>query len=440
MKKALVLLTLLAVGLCGEINSASAAGFRRGSGFSEGDFLLDKYSVIFEALDADPTTPRANHMNLYLKDDAGTLKLYTKDPAGTVTALGAGGGGGSSIIFDIGDDGGNDSTALGEIATTNDTNAIFTEVSADKLLIDLSKNWPKADNVKDADFGDITVSSGAWNLDTDSVSANELNGAGVESEMEGLIDLQDLQGTVTDAQVPNTITIDLATLATTATTANAGDSATAFFPAGTIEHERGGLEADINAYDGLIGITGGATYNLTGTTTQIPIFDGAGAPTVAALSGDVTMTNAGVVTIGADKVALTTDTTGNYAAGDAEAGAALTGDSATSFFVAGTLENARLDSDIEAIGNNSTSGLLTRTGSGTVSARTITAGTNITVTNGDGVSGNPTIAAAVGATTLAVARRPTVSWSATSSARAARPTSTRRRKRTRPPTRKSSAS
>ena len=81
-----------------------------------------------------------------------------------------------------------------------------------------------------------------------------------------------------------------------------GDSATAFFSAGTIEHERGGLEADVSAYDGLIGITGGATYNQTGTTTQIIIFDGAGAPTSAALSGDVTMTNGGVVTIGNDKI------------------------------------------------------------------------------------------------------------------------------------------
>ena len=93
-----------------------------------------------------------------------------------------------------------------------------------------------------------------------------------------------------------------------------GDTATAFFDAGTIEHERGGLEADVNAYDGLIGITGGATYNQTGTDAQIIIFDGAGAPTSAALSSDVTMTNAGVVSISADAVALTTDTTGDYVA------------------------------------------------------------------------------------------------------------------------------
>lgn len=194
------------------------------------------------------------------------------------------------------------------------------------------------------DGGDLASGTvTAVQLGTDSVSADELNATGVEAELEAVLDLESLQGAVTDGQVPNTITIDLAT---TATTATAGDSATAFFSAGTIEHERGGLEADISAYDGLVGITGGATYNVTGLTTEIVIFDGAGAPAVAALSGDVTMTNAGVVTIGADKVALTTDTTGNYAAGDGEAGAALTGDSATSFFASGTIEDARLPSSM----------------------------------------------------------------------------------------------
>jgi hypothetical protein len=40
-----------------------------------------------------------------------------------------------------------------------------------------------------------------------------------------------------------------------------------------------------------------------------------------------------------------------------------------------------------------TSGVIARTGSGTVAARTITAGPGIAITNGDGVSGNPTITA-----------------------------------------------
>jgi hypothetical protein len=66
------------------------------------------------------------------------------------------------------------------------------------------------------------------------------------------------------------------------------------------------------------------------------------------LTGDVTTTEGAVATtIAANAVALGTDTTGNYAAGDAEAGAALTGDSATSFFASGTLENTLLDADLQ---------------------------------------------------------------------------------------------
>lgn len=77
-------------------------------------------------------------------------------------------------------------------------------------------------------------------------SANDLDEVNVEVELEGVIDLENLQGAVTDGQVPNTITVDLATVATTATTANAGDSATAFFSTGSLEDAivDGSLEAD----------------------------------------------------------------------------------------------------------------------------------------------------------------------------------------------------
>lgn len=102
--------------------------------------------------------------------------------------------------------------------------------------------------------GSGLTSIGASALTTDSVSADELNATGVEAELEAVMDLQDMQGAVTDAQVPNAITVDLAT---TATTANAGDSATAFFSSGAIERERGGTAADTSAYGaGLLGSDG----------------------------------------------------------------------------------------------------------------------------------------------------------------------------------------
>ena len=51
-----------------------------------------------------------------------------------------------------------------------------------------------------------------------------------------------------------------------------------------------------------------------------------------------------------------------------------------------------LDSDLTALAGQTGTGLLVRTGTGTMSARTITGGTGISVTNGNGVNGNPTIA------------------------------------------------
>ena len=54
-----------------------------------------------------------------------------------------------------------------------------------------------------------------------------------------------------------------------------------------------------------------------------------------------------------------------------------------------------IDTDLTALAGLSTSGLIARTGSGTASTRTITGpASGITVTNGDGVSGNPTLALA----------------------------------------------
>jgi len=51
-----------------------------------------------------------------------------------------------------------------------------------------------------------------------------------------------------------------------------------------------------------------------------------------------------------------------------------------------------LDGDLTAIAALSTTGLAARTASNTWSLRTITAGVGISMTNGDGVSGNPTVA------------------------------------------------
>lgn len=157
-----------------------------------------------------------------------------------------------------------------------------------------------------------------------------------------------------------------------------GDTATAFFASGTIEHERGGLEADVSAYDGLIGITGGAAYNQTGTTTQIIIFDGSGAPTSVALSGQATMTNGGVVTV-SDMTCTdcigTTEIADSYMlnTGDTSTGAiTITGSAdANQLVVTG---NATQTSDILVVEKNGGTDILT----GAVGGVKITGSTTIT--------------------------------------------------------------
>jgi hypothetical protein len=56
-----------------------------------------------------------------------------------------------------------------------------------------------------------------------------------------------------------------------------------------------------------------------------------------------------------------------------------------------------------ALHNLATNGLIARTGAGTVAGRTITGSTSISVTNGNGVSGNPTLSAIFGTTAGTVA-------------------------------------
>lgn len=336
------------------------------------DLRVGRNSALFYERSGDPSNPAANGLKLYAKDDGGTTTLYTKDSAGTVTEVGAGGGSGTSVLLDLEDDGGNDSTALEEIAISGDTNAIFTESADDKLLVDLSNNWPSADTadalsangtnasagnailgvdasgnaegsfdvivpgeidsvaevnaiVADGDFSVTTHTHGAATLDTDSVSADELNAAGVESELEAVLDLESLQGAVTDSQVPDDITVDLATaasaLAANGANASAGQAILGVDASGAAEGafdvatqtELDGLssvyqplDADLtsiagNTTGGFVTRTAADTYTprtITGTANEVTVTNGdgvSGAPTIS-LPNDITVTSATVDT------------------------------------------------------------------------------------------------------------------------------------------------
>ena len=103
----------------------------------------------------------------------------------------------------------------------------------------------------------------------------------------------------------------------------------------------------------------------------------------------VELTGSSAITVGFDGSKITLDVSQESGLGtvtQVDTNNGLTGGPITT---AGTIG---LTGQALALHNLSTNGLITKTGSGTVAGRTIAGGTGITVTNGDGVSDNPTVA------------------------------------------------
>lgn len=107
-------------------------------------------------LAADTTLTDRDDTDYILLHDSSGVTFCKDDGRQLVSGLG---GTGSSITLDLADDGNNESTGVTEIATTGtDTNSIFTEPSANKLLINLGADWPKADVADVASTGDSATS------------------------------------------------------------------------------------------------------------------------------------------------------------------------------------------------------------------------------------------------------------------------------------------
>lgn len=153
----------------------------------------------------------------------------------------------------------------------------------------------------------------------------------------------------------------------------------------------------------LIGnVTGNVTGNLTGTVTgnatnvngTVAINNGGTGGTTAS-SARANLELGTISTQNADAVSITGGSISGLSSALAIADGGTGGSSATQ---ARANLGLVLGADVQPFSNILTSisavvsnGLLIKTGTNTVAGRTITGGTNITVSNGDGVSGNPTI-------------------------------------------------
>lgn len=190
-------------------------------------------------------------------------------------------------------------TAAGEIDTT--TGNLTIDSAGGTVTVD--------DNLTVT--GNLTVSGTTTSVNTETVTVDDNiivlnnNEAGTPSQNAG-IEIE--RGTSANVLVRWNETSDKwettndgTTYGNIVTTADSGTVTSTMIADGTI------VNADVNASAAIA-----LSKLASGTSAQVIVADSSGVPTYRTLSGDVTVSNTGVVSIAADSVALGTDTTGNY--------------------------------------------------------------------------------------------------------------------------------
>ena len=181
----------------------------------------------------------------------------------------------------------NDGTTYYDIASSNDV-AIATALTVDNLTDTTIVSAANGDYLK--------YNGSAWvndpiNLGTDTVGnymADVSAGTGISvTHTPG-------EGSTATIAVSNVVV----------QTTDTGTVTSTMIANGTI------VNADVNASAAIA-----LSKLASGTSAQVIVADSSGVPTYRTLSGDVTVSNTGVVSIAADSVALGTDTTGNYMVG-----------------------------------------------------------------------------------------------------------------------------
>jgi len=159
------------------------------------------------------------------------------------------------------------------------------------------------------------------------------------------------------------------------------------------------IDTDVQAYDDDL------AWLSVLTPTDSNFIVGQGAHWVAE-SGATARTSLGLGTIAtqaANSVAITGGAISgitDLAVADGGTAASSAADARTNLGLAIDTDVQAYDADLAAVAGLGDTGLVARTGAGTVAARTIEGGTGITLTNGDGVAGNPSVALTAGEVAL----------------------------------------